>query len=154
MFHGWDQKRTFQFEWEVLCLEKSNTLYSILRTLSWFGPVLLHLCQDTLPSLMEQWFSELCQWITKEDIRSLSRKCGRTNHKHSSHTKLGLKNNKCNVLACWKCCGRTWSEQSMWGHYQMWGHIWKLKLFCTEEYWKQAYLFTHRYVKLDHCLCK
>ncbi len=52
------------FKWEALCLEKI-TLHSSIRTLahlwnmvvvgSWFGPVLLHLSQDGLPSLMEQW---------------------------------------------------------------------------------------------------
>ncbi len=50
---------------EAIMLREKNTLHSSLRILSrlwnmvvvvsWLGPVLLHLGQDSLPSLMEQW---------------------------------------------------------------------------------------------------
>ncbi len=62
---GWNQNRTYWFKWEAIMLGEKNTLHSSLRivsrlwnmvvVVSWLGPVLLNLGQDSLPSLMEQW---------------------------------------------------------------------------------------------------
>ncbi len=65
LMDGWNQNRTYWFKWEAIMFREKNTLHSSLRILShlwnmvvvvsWLGPVLLHLGQDSLPSLMEQW---------------------------------------------------------------------------------------------------
>ncbi len=65
LMDGWNQNRTYCFKWEAIMFREKNTLHSSLRILShrwnmvvvvsWLGPVLLHLGQDSLPSLMEQW---------------------------------------------------------------------------------------------------
>ncbi len=65
LMDGWNQNRIYWFKWEAIMFGEKNTLHSSLRILShlwnmvvvvsWLGPVLLHLGQDGLPSLMEQW---------------------------------------------------------------------------------------------------
>ncbi len=62
-FNGWMKpNRTYWFKWEAIMFREMNTLHSSLRILShlwnmvevvsWLGPVLLHLGQDSLPSLI------------------------------------------------------------------------------------------------------
>ncbi len=64
LMDGWNQNRTYWFNWRSCYVRrKEHTLRSSLRILShlwnmvvvvsWLGPVLLHLGQDSLPSLME-----------------------------------------------------------------------------------------------------
>ncbi len=95
---------------------EKNTLHSSLRifshlwnmvvVVSWLGPVMLHLGQDSLPSLMEQWILNYtsnskgkCQDIclrteSQENVMQQD-----NNPKHTSHsTKELLKKNKVNVL--------------------------------------------------------
>ncbi len=65
LMDGWNQNRMYWFTWEAIMFREKNTLHSSLRILSdlwnmvvvvlWVWPVLLHLGQDSLPSLMGQW---------------------------------------------------------------------------------------------------
>ncbi len=103
LMDGWTQNRTYWFKWEAIMFGEKNTLHSSLRILShlwsmvvvvsWLGPVLLHLGQDILPSLMEPWNSELYLQILKEFKNRVSRERGSCSKTTTPSTQVILPKN-------------------------------------------------------------
>ncbi len=111
LMDGWNQNRRYLFKWEAIIFGEKNTLHSSLRILShlwnmvvvvsWLGPVLLHLGQDSLPSLIEQWIlnytskfeRKTSEHLFKNRVSKERGSCSKTTTPSHS-TKEWLKKNK------------------------------------------------------------
>ncbi len=91
----------------ILCLRIVSHLWNMVVVVAWLGPVLLHLGQGSLPSLMEQWilsytskfYSKRLDICLRTESQENVGHAPRQRHQaHKSFYQRMLKKNKVNVL--------------------------------------------------------